>query len=291
MDLHDGCRFYAETLHRRMGSRQLEWTVSCRGRLEDSYSCRIFHFCSTYTSRWAQVIKGKIKPDWTKILLVVIFLWVGIKHQRHTQFFTLAIPPLLYPHFIDLWNPLQAMIKKFSKGKFYQTGMFIKHNFGYILLVLILIYTMPKLSYRMMVDPHVYPVGSFEFIKQNHLSGNLATSYNWGSYAFWKLYPPCKVLIDGRYEEVYSPEIYEMAMQFSEHSANWQEVLQKYQTDIIVLPKNNYRPSDVQTLKDWEIVYQDIVSAVLVRKSTIQPFYSFPDPYDQNLWKENYAKG
>lgn len=189
-----------------------------------------------------------------------------------------------------MFNPLQRFIRDILTEKVYKVWNITKYSFGYIVLGGIFVYTIPHLSDNIIVDPFVYPVGSLEFIKQNNISGNLATSFGWGSYAFWKLYPQCKVLIDGRYEEVYSNDVYAKAMQFSEHEKNWQEVLKEYHSDILVLPKCVYSRSDALSLTDWEIVYLDEVSALLLPKNKIKHFYIYPNYRNPLYWKENLSK-
>lgn len=237
-----------------------------------------------------KLLLQKEKPDWTKIILVIVLLYLGIKHQRHTVFFMLAASGLFYRQFVDLFNPLQRFIRDILTEKVYKVWNITKYSLGYIVLGGIFVYSMPYLSDNIIVDPFVYPVGSLEFIKQNNISGNLATAFAWGSYAFWKLYPQCKVLIDGRYEEVYSNDVYAKAMQFSEHEKNWQEVLKEYHSDILVLPKFVYSRSDALSLTDWEIVYLDEVSALLLPKRKIKHSYIYPNYKDPIYWKEDLSK-
>jgi hypothetical protein len=149
---------------------------------------------------------------------------------------------------------------------------------------------MPQLSKRIYVDPLVYPVGSLEFIKQNNIGGNLATTFGWGSYAFWKLYPQCKVLIDGRYEEVYSDDLYDSAMQFSENKGDVREILNKYKTDILILSKRKYAPSDLLYFTDWKPVYEDLSSVLLLPKDKIKDFYMYPDYKNPIYYKEDLSR-
>ncbi len=234
--------------------------------------------------------RERTKPDWTRILLVVILLYAGIRHQRHTQFFTLAASALFHEDFVGFWNPLQERIHACLKIKSRRLWNALQQNFGYFLLVMLVIFSLPTLSHWIAVDPHIYPVGSFEFIRINQLSGNLATTYNWGSYAFWKLYPQCRVMIDGRYEEVYPQDIYLMAMQLSEHTVNWREVLIKYPADILVLPKGLYTPADLTTLSDWQIVYTDFVSVLLLPKARVSGLYFYPNMMSLFNLKEDLSK-
>lgn len=230
------------------------------------------------------------KPDWTKIILVIVLFYLSIKHQRHTEFFILAVSGLFYHHYVNLFGPIENFIKSKLIDNNYKLWDSIKYSFGYLLLGAICVYSIPKLSHSIIVDPSSYPVGSLEFIKQNNISGNLATTYVWGSYAFWKLYPQCKVLIDGRYEEVYSNNLFNKAMQLSQHEGDWQEILKDYHTDILVLSKRKYTPSDISTLTDWKLVYQDMSSVVLLPKEKFKPDYVYPDYKNPIYWTEDFSK-
>ena len=231
----------------------------------------------------------KEQPDWTKIILVTLLFYLGLKHQRHTEFFVLAIPVLFYHQYVNLLVPLKILIKN-KNDMFYKIWTAIRYGSGYIVLIIIFIYILPQLSNRIIVDPLMYPVGSFEFIKQNNISGNLATTFDWGSYALWKLYPQCKVLIDGRYEEVYPDDVYDNAMQLCGNKGDQQAILRKYKTDILVLSKWKYSPADLINFTDWKLVYQDMCSVLLLPKDKIKSFYIYPDYNNPIYSKEDLSK-
>jgi len=238
----------------------------------------------------ARMLMKKEKSDWTRIIMIIILLYASVRHQRHAEFFVLAVSGLFYHHYVDLINPVQKFIKNYFTGNTYKIWNLIKYNFGYIILAAIFIYSLPRLSYSIVVDPFAYPTGSLEFIKQNNISGNLAIPYNWGSYAFWKLYPRCKVLIDGRYEEVYPLDAAGPAMQFSQHEGDWQAVLRNYHADVIVLPKGKYPLADIEKLTDWKLVYQDKSSVLLLPKDRLNFFYLYPDYKNPIYSKEDLSK-
>jgi len=236
------------------------------------------------------LLRREKKPDWTKIFLVTILLYAGIRHQRHILFLVLAVSGLFYHHYINLFDPVKMFVKNNLSDKLYGTWTLIKNGSGYVIMGVILLTIIPQLSASMTVNPNVYPVGSLEFIKMNNLSGNLATPYNWGSYALWKLYPQCKILVDGRYEQVYPDDLYDMAIRFSQKNGDWQEILRNYPADILILSKATYSPSDVEGLKDWKLVYQDAVSAVVLPKDKVKSFYIYPDYTNPIYTKEDFSR-
>jgi hypothetical protein len=232
----------------------------------------------------------KQKEDWTAILVLVAMFLLSVRHQRHVVFFVLAAAALMYGPIVGLLDPLRALLDKRSPARSARIQSVLRWGLGYVLPAVLLAGLIPRLSYRMVVDYRRFPVGSLEFIKQNGLSGNLATAFDWGSYAAWKLYPECKVLIDGRYEEVFAPEVFDVAMRLSMRQDRWWEVPSRFPTDIVVLPKLVYRQEDLAWLAGWKPVYQDHVSVVLLPADKIVGPYVRPDYRSPVYASEDLAK-
>jgi hypothetical protein len=146
------------------------------------------------------------------------------------------------------------------------------------------------LHHSIVVDYRRFPVGSLEFIRQNKLSGNLATAFDFGSFAEWKLYPQCKTMIDGRYEEVFPKDVFDLAMRLSVREGQWWEAVNRFPTDIIVLPKQGYSIADLASLQGWKPVYQDHVSLVLLPVDKIQGPYVRPDYKSSAYANEDLAR-
>jgi len=230
------------------------------------------------------------KPDWTTVVVLAGLFVLGARHQRHVVFFMLAASTLLYERFDGLLDPLRSAVAKLfpKRGTKIQSGAC--WGFGTLLPAVLFIFMIPKLSTHVAVDYRQFPVGSMEFIKQNGLSGNLATAFDWGSYAAWKLYPSCKVMIDGRYEEVYPDDVFQIAIRFAVKDGPWWEALNRYHTDIVVLPKFYYNRWDLAQLPDWQPVYDDFVSVVLLPRDKLAESYVRPKFRNPEYSRENLAK-
>jgi hypothetical protein len=274
-----------------------EWhPISLRGPMQIIGGVRV-HFLTGYlvfvglTAAVAvRSLLRRERLDWTRIICISALFLLSVRHQRHIVFFVLAVSALLHHRFVDLLDPVRKLIGRAFPSGWPRIGTAVRWGLGYALPAVILVGILPRLSYGIRVDYKRFPVGSFEFIRQNGISGNLATAFDWGSYALWKLYPECKVLIDGRYEEVYPDEVFRSAVRFSEKQEGWREVLKRFPTDVVVLPKANYRLQDLSLLPDWRPVYQDFVSVVLLpRDGHAGPFTS-PDYTDGVYGRENLSK-
>jgi hypothetical protein len=237
-----------------------------------------------------QSIAQKKKANWTKIILVAVLFFLSVRHQRHTVFFLLAVSALLYDEFNGLLDPLRRIVAQTFPRHCSKIQTGAGWSFGFVLPAIVFVCIIPRLPHQVITSYKKYPVGSMEFIRQNGISGNLATAFNWGSYVLWKLYPQCKVMVDGRYEEVYPNDVFETAMHFSERQDHWWEVLTRFHTDVVVLPKLVYTREDLSHLPDWKPVYQDFVSVVLVPRDNVPRSYLRPDYQGPAYSIDNLAK-
>jgi hypothetical protein len=230
------------------------------------------------------------KVDWTKVIVVAALFFLSVRHQRHVVFFVLAAAALFHDQIRGLLDPLRRMLDRSLPEKSARLQTAVRWGVGYVLPAIILACIIPRLSHRIIVDYRRFPVGSLEFVKQNRLSGNLATAFDWGSYASWKLHPQCKVMLDGRYEEVFANDVSEFAMRFAVRQDGWREVLRRFPTDIVVLPKTYYTKADLSLLPDWKPVYQDHVSVVLLPRNQSAGPYARPDYTNPAYAREDLAK-
>jgi len=250
-----------------------------------------------------KLLINRTKIDWTKVILVVITLYLGLTHQRHIVFFVLTAFSFLYSQYISLFKVAGKIINQEARDKILNIAV-KTNNFIAIFLIIFFIITTHLFSTKLYASPDFYPVGSLEFIKQNNLSGNLSIPYRWGSYALWKLYPQCLVSIDGRYEEVYQGDLFDMAADFSgspdtnwglykkyqSNAVNWKQFIDKYHTDIIILPKSPLTQEKIEKLKKWKVVYFDYISMVLLPKKNAGKLFLSPDYSNPIYWNENFAK-
>ena len=102
-----------------------------------------------------------------------------------------------------------------------------------------------------------YPVGAVNYIEKHHLTGKLLTSFNWGEFLLWTLYPQCLVAIDGRYETVYPEKIVKEYFDFYYGRSNWRQFLEDYPPDMILLPKSLKIYNLLRKDPGWRLSYED----------------------------------
>jgi hypothetical protein len=111
-----------------------------------------------------------------------------------------------------------------------------------------------------------YPINAVELLKISRSTGNLAVHFNWGEYVIWHLSPSIKVSVDGRRETVYNDEVLKQNLRLLVVFSDWEELLDKYPTDLVLLPNGSPGDSVLQLHPDWQLIYQDQASALHARK-------------------------
>lgn len=211
-------------------------------------------FFSIWRCRWREV---------TSIMALFTTLAMGLRHGRHITFFFLLWGAYLPVSLNELANFLQ------NHSVFHRLGRVpgLKTGLTAILLTLSLLF-LATFVYREPLAlkapdsreaplPFSYPVGAVNYIKENGLSGKLASIFDWGEYLLWELYPQCLVGFDGRYETVYPEEVEKKFFEFLTAGPKWREFLGTWPPDLILLRPQGKITDLVRADPDWQKIYED----------------------------------
>lgn len=231
--------------------------------------------------------------NWSEILILAATFYMAIKHVRHQIFFIIAassyIYYYLYPAFdwctFDTFRNIKEIFNR--KLKYLSKGFEILF---YSILIIISLLNISFLPLKIKVNEKQFPAKAVKFIQINKLSGNLLVLFNWGGYALWKLYPQCLIAVDGRYEEVYTPQTMDEISRFHYLGVHWNELLQKYHTDLILVPIEYDVYNNLLKLPDWKLIYKDDQAAIFIPASKSQRKWLEPSAnFDPE--KEKYDTG
>ncbi len=243
---------------------------------------------------------GFAQIDKVKFIVLAVTLYLAISHIKHQAFFVISAACFIYHDFYAIFESIARYIKKKSEVAAKALGGLdlVKNGILYSLILGLGTSLMIFNPILVTIPVNKFPLGSVEFVRQNELKGNLLTVFHWGSYAAWKLYPNCLIALDGRYEEVYPDatflEVGALISYFNAPDINikWDDVLDKYHTDIIILGINTVQKRKafmaMKQKKDWEIVYKDLISAVFVRKKDLKDRYKMPKLLPETVFSEKY---
>ena len=251
----------------------------------------------TLTLLFLATLFAKTKKRSWEVVIILFSLWYGFKHQRHTVLTAIVMTPYLYLH-------LSAWIKKtggsLDLSRSNPAGKFVKRHFASLfpisnpaltftlrvepgprsspfhgvlktaLVALILLNIFEGVEkYRssgagIIVEPQVYPSYAVQFMNVNHIAGNILVPFDWGEYVIWKM-PGSRVSIDGRFRTVYPKTIIRQNRAFSFGGPDWQGMLNRYPTEIILTRRSDKTHQRMDEETGWMKIYEDPVSLIYMR--------------------------
>ena len=209
-----------------------------------------FGFRLAFVAVLVVVVLGWKHRTWIGIILLGLTAAAGWLHRRHAPFFGLAALVYVGPY-LD-WSRLRMEVVAVV----------------YVVIAgVVTWHFLPGATLEPSVPTSFYPVRATDILEAAHAEGNLAVPFRWGSYLSWRLAPRIKVSMDGRYEETYPDETFEMNRAlFYKVGANWDEMLRQYRVDFILLDLRATRlqPDDLHAL-GYEEVWSGESAVLLAR--------------------------
>lgn len=223
--------------------------------------------------------------DLFDLMVFSIFLGLVIKAMRHIGIFALS-------------SGLLALFN-FSCAEYYITSLkkekrrlfrIIHHKaFAAAIAVILLInlFFIIGVSFEMARAKYIYnlkgkakgflfgraelnhPVGAANFIKENHIKGNIFNFFNSGAYLIYSLYPDCRVFIDGR-TELYGDTLLKASDAILAKPQLLDRIKDNFSIECIVWPCH-YNPKVavmfkyLHKSKDWKLVFFDGLNSVFMR--------------------------
>lgn len=215
--------------------------------------------------------------DKTAFLLLLTTFYLGVSHTKLIPFFVITAAVFFYDDFYTVFNSVTKNI--FNKIAIYKDAVI------YFLILVFSLFNISKIDKIILISDQ-YPIQSVEFIKLNKIKGNVITNFGIGSFSAYKLYPQNKIYMDGRYEEVYPDYLMINLKDFFLANKNWQETLQKFPADILIIDKYYPIYNILKSKKNWKLVYdQDKNFGVFVKANIAKKNYKQP-PTDINYYKK-----
>jgi len=221
------------------------------------------------------IFTSRAKIPFSELCLFLSTLILSLKHTRHIPFFgivAISILPSYLEHLIltkkrkliSLLNKINIIFLCIVSASLIYEGVFKRG----------------RDFFKIRIEKYYYPIREVQFIKENNFEGNLLADFDWGEYCIWKLYPRCKIFIDGRYKTVYPREIINEFFNFLYAKKGWEDFLGKYPHHWILIGKFHPVAKFLYTHKDWMMVYnlEDSPAILLVKKNTLgyrQLLYKF----------------
>jgi len=97
----------------------------------------------------------------------------------------------------------------------------------------------------------------------------LYSSWQWGGYLIYRLWPSINVFNDGR-TDFYGPTFVEEGLRAWEVAPNWENILARYRVNAALLPVDSALASVLRERRDWKPVYQDQVAVLFEKREDVR---------------------
>lgn len=198
--------------------------------------------------------------DMTKLLLLVSTGYLAVMYTKLLPFFVISSAIFMFDDVLSILNKIRSLSLLANDKN--------KYVYAVILFISLSALNSANISNNTIsVNRKYLPYNAVEFLATNSVKGNILVDMTYGSYVGYKLYPNNKIFMDGRYEEVYFPDLLlEMKDFFRMNGNNFDKILTKYPTDIVLLQKNHTENlTKYLVQKNWREIFSDENFIVLIR--------------------------
>ncbi len=215
------------------------------------------------------IIQGlsKKRLDVIELFLVVSFVHMALYSCRYIALFSIIISPILI-------RQIEALLKK-SKSRIFvsfknKTAIYSDFDYlskGYLwpsIGILIAILGVFGGFINSNFDEKKKPVAAVEFLKKEHIDGNMFNNDEIGDYIIYKAFPLYRVFIDGRLD-MYGPEKLKEYQKVIEFRSGWEDIIKKYKIQWIIFYNDSYFSRFLLGRDDWKLIYSDKMANIFVK--------------------------
>jgi len=210
--------------------------------------------------------------SWVYILLAVAFAGIALYTSRMLPLFAIVVTPIT-AQAIAAWtrkeypqSRLLAMEENISKTNSTANGLL--WIFAIIVIAAALTVsgrTIDPEGRGNVFDERFFPVEAVSWLKDHPQNGHMFNEFDWGGYLLLKLWPSQQIFMDG-HTHIYGEALTREYEQVITLGTGWQEILEKYDVNWIIMRKNAPLVKALSTLENWEIAYEDSTAVILARR-------------------------
>lgn len=195
----------------------------------------------------------------TKILLTLFFGYAALRSMRHVPLFAIAAIPVLAEEIGSVVR-IRREVQKPSR--------LVKWVNLLLLACTVLVAGARFVSVvqeQANAEKEKFPAAAVDWIIQHHPEGNIFNTYGWGGYLIWRLYPECRVYIDGR-ADVYGDPFINEYLRIEGGEPGWDASLSLDGVQIVLIEPGSSLAKDLRQSQDWEIAFSDEQSILFVHR-------------------------
>jgi len=140
------------------------------------------------------------------------------------------------------------------------------HLWLFTSVFLVIIFLMSgKIVHRF--DEDAKPVAAVEFLRKEHIPGNMFNNDEFGDYMIYAAWPEYKVFFDGR-SDMYGAERIKEYYKLTNIEPGWQDILKKYDINWVIYDDKSTLSQFLLQRDDWKLIYADKVANIFIKNKT-----------------------
>jgi hypothetical protein len=110
-----------------------------------------------------------------------------------------------------------------------------------------------------------FPAKAVAFLRSGDYPQRVFVYYDWGGYAFWKLYPEYRVFVDGR-ADLYGDDLLHQFQTVVQLRNGWRDVLDRWNVQVVLIPPTCAAAQALLLDPQWYVAFSDPKATVLIRR-------------------------
>lgn len=209
----------------------------------------------------------KTRLNIIELALVLLFTNMSLVSARYIPLTAVIVAPILSKQANIMLNKTANKLARLIVNRASVQESIDNSARGYvwpaIAIVVVLISAADnRISFKF--DGNIKPVTAVEFLKKEHLPGNMFNNDEFGDYIIYSAYPRYKVFFDSR-ADVYGNEKLRDYLAVIKMQPGWEAIIDKYDINWIIYNRDSALSQYLNLKKDWKIIYSDNVANIYIR--------------------------
>jgi hypothetical protein len=212
---------------------------------------------------------GRPRLNWTHLLLILAFTHLALSQSRNVAVWSVLISPLLAVYLQSAFTALRPATTARSTTPLLRPRTERTLNLTLLLLAsaLYLVETFHFVNAQALrrSEAAAFPAGATHYLQTHRLPPRTFTSYAWGGYLLWQLYPHYRDFIDGRANTLFDARILHDYLTASTAAPGWQTVLRRYRIQNVLIEPRSPLAQLLAASPAWRLAYHDRTAVLFTR--------------------------
>jgi hypothetical protein len=208
-----------------------------------------------------------VKLPFRRLLITIGLTYLMFAHVRFTALFALVVPLLLLAPLTSQFPFLRLQNQLETERHLFERLAAISQRLLPPVCVLLLSGVAAFAAYGPPVAtrPNMTPAGAVDYIRKEHLTGNIYNFYAFGGYL---IFEGMKTFVDGRSDQLFGNGFLARLVKTTrELPKNFVPLLSEYNVSIALVVPNSLEAQELERSPLWQKVYSDRISVVFTKRA------------------------